>query len=94
MGAVVEVSPVFSPDVLYSPTSPPDNTFGNPLAATTSAPTLTTGHMLPPSAHSALLTNQYAPPTWQVSEGMSLLHQQMIETANKRISTLDYLRKA
>lgn len=47
----------------------------------------------PPTPGVPSSLNGTAASTWQQSEA-SMIHQQITDVANKRISTLDYLRKA
>ncbi|KAG5919013.1 hypothetical protein E4U61_001237 [Claviceps capensis] len=76
-----------------SPGSPTGTSFTGGGIMSRTATSTTLGQMMPPPPPTPLGISHGAGGMWQQSEA-SVIYQQITEVASKRISTLDYLRKA
>ncbi|KAG6087275.1 hypothetical protein E4U30_000641, partial [Claviceps sp. LM220 group G6] len=76
-----------------SPGSPTGTVFTGGGIMSRTATSTTFGQMMPPPPPTPLGISHGAGGMWQQSEA-SVIYQQITEVASKRISTLDYLRKA
>ncbi|KAJ6782122.1 hypothetical protein PWT90_06663 [Aphanocladium album] len=85
LAAAVKIAPRDGRDPIRSPISPDSA----PISAI-SRSTSSTAFMMPPQTPST--ATGISPTQWRQSEA-AMMHQQIIEAAQKRISTLNYLRK-
>lgn len=86
LAAAVKIAPRDGRDPVRSPISPDSA----PISAISRSAS-STAFMMPPQTPSTATGTSPAP--WRQSEA-AMMHQQIIEAAQKRISTLSYLRKA
>lgn len=88
LAAAVKITPRDGRDPVRSPISPdgaaPVSSVGRAVSGT--------AFMMPPPQTPSTATG-VSPTQWRQSEA-AMMHQQIIEAAQKRISTLNYLRKA
>ncbi|KAM3452634.1 hypothetical protein MY3296_004372 [Beauveria thailandica] len=86
LAAAAKIAPRDGRDLVRSPISPDSAPFSAISRSTTS-----TAFMMPQQTPST--ATGISPTQWRQSE-VAMMHQQIIEAAQKRISTLSYLRKA